>query len=353
MEQTTQTTIRQARWQHFRAQWAIFRQSRIATAGLLLIILFALMPIAHVGLRATVWRNQKFSPIAGFEHDTQPHPTPPSWIPPAWISPNNIHRFDINRPSFEHILGTDSLGRDVLSVLMASSVNSFIVGITAAVVTAVIGLTLAATAAYYRGWVDNFLSRIADAFLLLPAPIFMIAIGSFLRSNSTTLIEMVYGYFTGGSFGDIAQAILLPFEFGVIYGVIAGAGGAAIVLRAHGLKVMALSFIEASRTAGARPRHIIWQHLIPHMMPLAAVYMMATVTGAVVADGFLAFMGFNPSLLNWGTMIYYVFAYRFLDVNVPWNALVFPGLTISLFAAAFYMVSRGLHLVVEPRLREH
>lgn len=335
-----------------RAGWRIFVQNRIAVAGLLLLILFGLFPLIYLGLRATVWeRAAIYDPIYGFDAQSAPHPAPPSWIPAEWLSPDNMHRFDQNRPSWVHPLGTDTLGRDILSNLLASTVTSFVVGVTAAVVTAAIGITFAALSAYYRGLVDGFLTHISDAFLLLPPPIFMLAVGVYLQSERTVFTEIVYRNITGNGLSDTLKLILEPLEFGVIYGIIAGAGGAAIVLRSHGLKVRAMSFVEASFVSGAGARHIIQRHLIPHMIPLAGVYMLVAVTGAVVSYSFLAFFGLNPNPLNWGTMIYNAFAYGSIGGNEPWFALALPAIAISLFAGSFYMVSRGIHQVVEPRLR--
>lgn len=226
------------------------------------------------------------------------------------------------------------------------------VGLSAAFTTAIIGLLLAAYASYYRGWVDLIIGHISDAFLLLPAPIFMIAIGSFLRSQSTSLTEILYASITGNDLASATVLITRPLEFGLIYGIIAGAGGASLVLRSYGLKVMSFSFIEAARVAGASAHNIIWGHLIPSMSPIAAVYMLVTVTGAIVADGFLAFLGLNPDPLNWGTMVYNAIRYRIINNTIPWTAIVAPALTISLFSAAFYMISRGLQDIVEPRLRK-
>lgn len=335
-----------------RAGWRVFVQNRIAVAGLLLIIMFGLFPLVHQGLRATVWeRAAIYDPIYGFDGQLAPHPAPPSWIPTEWLPLESMHRFDQNRPSWAHPLGTDTLGRDVLSNLLASTVTSFVVGVTAALVTAMIGITFAALSAYYRGLVDGFLTHISDAFLLLPPPIFMLAVGVYLQTERTVFTEIVYRSITGNGLSDNVKLILEPMEFGIIYGIIAGAGGAAIVLRSHGLKVRAMSFVEASFVSGAGARHIIRKHLIPHMVPLAGVYMLVAVTGAVVSYSFLAFFGLNPNPLNWGTMIYNAFAYGGIGTSTPWFALTPPAIAISLFAGSFYMVSRGVHQVVEPRLR--
>ncbi len=340
------------KWKRLKEAWQVFAESKISVIGLIILLIFATFPFVQAALRATVWEDRMYDPVFGFDQKSMPHPAPPSWIPPDWLAEDDPHRFDQNRPSFAHILGTDTLGRDVLSVLLASTMPTFVVGITAALVTAVVGLSIAAVSAYHRGWVDGLLTHISDAFMMMPAPIFMIAVGIYVQTQRTSFTQMIYVALTGNSFtSDNLELFLQPFEFGLIYGLIAGLGGAAIVLRSHGLTVMRASFIEASRVAGAGANHIVFRHLVPHMLPLAAIYMLVVVTGAVVANGFLAFFGLNPSPLNWGTMIYNAFTYSILNYVTPWAALMAPAITISLFAAAFYMISRGLHQVVEPRLR--
>jgi hypothetical protein len=80
--------------------------------------------------------------------------------------------------------------------------------------------------------------------------------------------------------------------------------------------------------------------------------MLVVVTGAIVADAFLSFFGINPNPLNWGTMIYEARQYLVVNAEIPWHAMMAPAVAISLFAAAFFMISRGIHEVIEPRLRE-
>ena len=139
---------------------------------------------------------------------------------------------------------------------------------------------------------------------------------------------------------------------GIIYGTITGLGGAAIVARAQALQIVTRPFIDAGRVAGGSNLHIIAKHVLPHLLPLAALQMMLSVTGAVVADGFIAFFGFKRNYLNWGTMIYSSFIYsNTLGVDTEWHVLIPAALALSLFAAAFYFVSRGLHEVADPRLQ--
>lgn len=332
--------------------WQVFSRNRIALLGIGLILVFATFPFIHSALRATLWQSKVYDPVFGFDPKSVPHPAPPSWIPPDWLAEDDVHRLDQNRPSFAHLLGTDTLGRDVLSTLLASTAPTFIVGLTAAFVTAVIGIIVAAYSAFHRGWVDGAFTHISDAFMLMPAPIFLVAVGIYLQTRQATLTEIAYQAITGQPFNNNDLDIFLqPLEFGLVYGLIAGLGGAAIVLRSHGLKVMNMPYIEASQVAGSNGRRIIRHHLIPHMIPLAAIYTLVIVTGAVVANGFLSFFGLNPNPLNWGTMIYNAFTYSALNFIIPWAALLAPAGAISLFAAAFYMVSGGLSQVVDPHLR--
>jgi peptide/nickel transport system permease protein len=295
----------QAGWRRFKISWDVFAQNKLALFGLALIVLFGLMAASHPILRKTVWKQGIYDPITGYDM---------AILHPA-------------RPSPQHLLGTDSLGRDVLSMLLAAAQPAFVVGIAAALTTALLGTTIGVVAAYFGGIVDSVLMHLADAFLLLPAPLLMVIVGMRFR--------------------DIG-----PAPLGLIYGLIAGAGGAAIVMRSQALQVVIKPFIEAARMAGGGRWHIMLVHVVPHMLPLAALYMMLAVTGAVVADAFIAFFGFSRSYLNWGSIIYSSFTYSsVLDTGVEWHVLIPPSVALSLFAAAFYLVARGLHQVADPRLR--
>jgi peptide/nickel transport system permease protein len=299
-----QRQVRQS-WLQSRKSWRLFGQNRMAVAGVLLIVLFGLMSIAHPILRKTVWKKGIYDPVTGYDMKVM-HPAPPS-------------------PG--HLLGTDTLGRDVFSMLLYATTPTFIVGIAAALSTATIGTVMGVVAAYFRGGIDTILSHISDAVLLVPAPLFMVMIGMRFR--------------------DIEPATL-----GLIYGVIAGGGGAAIVMRSHALTITNRPFIDAARIAGGEGWHIIRKHILPHMLPLAALYMMLAVTGAVVADAFVSFWGFSRGYMNWGNIIYSSFIYSStLASGVEWHVLIPPSISLSLFAAAFYLVSRGLHELNDPRLQ--
>ena len=295
-------------WRRFREDWRAFSESRLALLGLALIAVFGLMAIAHPILMGTVWPSGIYDPVTGFDLNVFPHPS---------------------LPVRGHILGTDSLGRDVLSMLLAATGPTFVLGITAALTTAVVGTVLSVIAAYFRGPADVAITNLADVFLLFPAPIIMVIIGARFRD-------------------------LGPVPLGLIYGFVTGAGATVLVLRAHALQVVSKPFMEAAHAAGGGAIHQITKHLLPAMLPLAALQMMIAVVGAVVADGFISFFGLTRTTSNWGTVIYDGFVYAGISNSQGglWHMLLPAALCFSLFALGFYLVSRGLHLVASPALRD-
>lgn len=292
-------------WRRLKGGWDAFSQNRLAFLGLVLIGVYAVMAVAHPILIETVWPSGIYDPVTGFDGRMM-HPS---------------------TPSMRHLLGTDALGRDVLSRLLAATTPTFILGLTAAIVTAIVGALMGAISAYYGGRTDAVLTHVSDTFLLLPAPIFMIIVGVAFKD---------YG----------------PVRLGAMYGVIAGLGGAAVVLRSYALTVMAKPYIQASRLAGGGSGHIILRHLIPPLIPLTSMMMMLSVVGAVVADAFVSFFGMTRHYLNWGTMIYTSQTYTTaLGSGIEWHVLIPPSVALSFFAAAFYLIARGLHEVADPQLR--
>ena len=230
---------------------------------MILIVVFGILAVAHPVLMTTVWSKGVYHPKVGYDMMIM-HPSP---------------------PSSKHLLGTDAMGRDVLSRLLAATMPEFLLGLTAAVTAAVVGTAVGMVSAYYyRGVVDTVFMHLSDAFLLMPAPLVMVIV-------SVRFVSAIG-----------------PVEFGLIYGVLAGVSSAAIVMRSHALTVMTKPFIDACRVAGGGAVHIILRHLLPHMLPMAALYMMLTVTGAIVADGFVSFFGLGRIHLNWGSMMFQSFS---------------------------------------------
>lgn len=271
----------------FKMGWSTFKQDRLAVLGLVLIAIFALMSISHPILMNTIWERRLFDPYTGFDNALIPHPAPP----------DNVH-----------LLGTDSLGRDVLSMLLAATTPTFLLGFTAAITTAVVALFLSIPAAYFRGKVDLILTNLMDAMILLPAPILTIILGARFRDMSAV-------------------------SLGLIFGLVTGAGSAAIVMRTAALKVAARPFMEAAQISGGGAWHIMTKHFLPNMLPLAALQMMISVSSSVIAYGFVSFFGLQRIDLNWGTLIYDGFLYGMIGGSgTQWHVLIPAALAFSLFA---------------------
>jgi len=292
-----------------RENWRIFSENRLAVLGLVLILIFIGMAFLHPLLMNTVWIKRVYDPLVGFDPLVYPNPSPPTQ---------------------GHLLGTDALGRDIFSMLLAATSNTLAVALSSALTAAVTGTLIGAISAYFRKTkLATLLGYLSDTLLVLPAPILMIIIGTRFHDEITALM------------------------FGFLFGIIAGCSYVAIVMRSQALVIMTKPFIEASWVAGAGHRRIIFSHLVPHLLPLAAVQMMLVVVSAVISYGFIAFIGDTMPTMNWGAMIYQALRFS-LDMlgKLPWLQLAAPAIALSLFAAAFYMVSRGLHDIAEPRLRK-
>ena len=289
----------------FRAGWLIFMESRVGALSLLTIVVFALMAASHPILMATIWDEATYHPVTGYAFDQFEQPAPPSW---------------------SHPLGTDPLGRDVLSQLLYSTRSEFILGITAAMVTVGIATVVGAAAAHYGGILDAFFMRLADLIIALPAISLLIVLSALFDLNL--------------------------FYLALIIGVLGGFGGTAIILKSQALTIRVKPFIEAARVAGGGDIHIMFRHIIPHLLPLSLLYMMFTVTSAIFAEAVLSFLGLLDLRMSWGIMIHTANTGGYLLSGTKYWWLIVPaGASITFLCSAFYLAGRALDEVVNPRLR--
>jgi peptide/nickel transport system permease protein len=147
-------------WKSLRSNWALFRENPIGLVGLVIIIFFGILAFLQPILIRTVWEPRVYDPIVGYDFEVPSHPSSPTWVPqpdnPNWSF------------SLRHILGTDPLGRDILSQLMYSTQSEFLLGVGAALVTVIIATTVGAVSAYYGGVIDILFMRLADLMMMLP-----------------------------------------------------------------------------------------------------------------------------------------------------------------------------------------
>lgn len=314
----------------------IFFRNPLAVVGLGIIVLFALMVVIHPLLMNTLWAGESliYDPVFGNDApivelvvvEEVTDPTREIELIEARIRDITSNLGDVKEfriqpapPSGIHWFGTDVFGRDVFSMVLYGAWPSFIVGLSAAFVAAIVAVVMSVASATFGRRTDRALSRVSDVLLLIPAPLAMIILA-------------------GGSTGDF----LTPLNFGVTYGLLAGASTAAIVLRSHALSTAQRPFIDAARVSGARGWYLARKHLIPHMIPLAAVTMVSAVVGAVVAHGFASWLAYSDELSNWGAMMFTAIGFASLQGTLAWNVLIAGAAAISLFCAGFYLVSLGL-----------
>ncbi len=288
-----------------RENWDLFVGTRIGIIGLAVIGLYALLAAAHPILMNTVWEPRIYDPVVGYAFDETRQPAP---------------------PSLKHPLGTDPLGRDILSQLMFSARSEFLLGLLAATVTVVIGTTVGAVAAYFRGPVDALLMRLADIMIMMPAISVLIVLSALIGVEH--------------------------FELALLIGILSGFGGTGVVLKSQALSVVVKPYVQAARIAGGGPFHIILVHVVPNLLPLSFLYMMFTVTSAIFSEAVLSFLGLLDVRMSWGLMIHTTESAGYLlQVGEYWW-LIFPAsLSITLLCSSFYLVGRSLDEVVNPRLR--
>jgi peptide/nickel transport system permease protein len=253
----------------------------------------------------TVWDPRIYDPVVGYSFD--------EFVQPA-------------SPSIRHLLGTDPLGRDILSQLMFSARAEFSLGLIAALVTVIVGTLIGAVSAYFGGLVDALLMRLADIIVMMPAVSLLIVLGVLFDLNM--------------------------YSLAIVIGAIAGLGATAIVLKSQALSLKVKPYIEAARVAGGNHFHIILVHIIPNLLPLAFLYMMFTVTAAVFSEAVLSFFGILNIRMSWGIMIHTAQTAGYLLSGTSYWWLLMPaGLSITLLCGSFYLVGRTLDELINPRLR--
>ena len=288
-----------------KTNWAMFAENPIGLIGLGFIIFFGLFALAHPILINTVWNPAIYDPVNGYDIEIAYHPSP---------------------PSARHLLGTDPLGRDVLSQLMYSTRYEFALGMISAIVTVIIATTIGAVSAYYGGIIDTLLMRFVDLVIMVPFIPILIVLSALI---SVGMIELA-----------------------LVIGVLSGFGGTTIVIKSQALTVKVKPYIEAARIAGGGDFHIIFKHMIPNLLPISLLYMMFVVTSAIFSEAVLSFFGLTEIPMSWGLMINITQTFGYLLRFDTWFLLIPASLAITILCAAFYLVGRALDEVVNPRLRQ-
>jgi ABC-type dipeptide/oligopeptide/nickel transport system permease subunit len=225
-------------------------------------------------------------------------------------------------PSFAHLLGTDELGRDILSRILFGARVSLRVGILSVGIAVLGGVFLGLIAGYCGGWADSLISRALDALLAFPALILALAITAVL----------------GPGLNHATVAI------GVI-----GIPACARLTRGQVLSIKEREFVEAARAIGCSNTRIIVRHILPNVAAPLIVQASVGMAFSMLAEASLSFLGLGvqPPTPSWGAMIHT--GMRFLEV-APWIGLV-PAATIFLAVLGFNFLGDGIRDALDPRVK--
>ena len=220
-------------------------------------------------------------------------------------------------------LGTTSSGRDVLSQLIYGTRAALAVGLTAALAVVAIGTLLGLFSGYLGGWVDRVVTWFADVVLGLPFLPTMLVLAALIRPGKEIVIFTV-------------AALLWP--------------NTARVIRAQVLSLRERAWVEAARVTGCSTARIMFVHVLPQVLPLAALYGSVAIGWAILAEASASFLGFgDPETISWGVMLQEAYANQALSRGA-WNWFVPPGAAIMAMVLAGFMVSRGSEKLLFPKL---
>lgn len=270
--------------------WRQFLKNRPAVFGLaLLALIVALVLYGH------------------FLHDADPYDI--VWMP---LSP----------PGQEGIwLGTDFLGRDIMTGLLKGGGPTLLVGLSAALITVVIGILMGALAGFFGGWVDDLLMRLTEFFQVLPALLFAMVLVTLFSPSLWTI----------------------AFAIGIV-----SWPQTARLTRAEFLRIRELEYVTAARSIGAGNGRIIARVILPNALPPLIVSATLTIGVAILFEAGLSFLGLgDPNTMSWGLMIGQNRNY-ILDA---WWPVTLPGLAIFFTVFAVSLVGDGLNDAFNPKLR--
>ena len=277
------------------SMWAItirrFRKNRLAVIGLLTIIILSLLAL--------------FAPII------------------APYDPAEIDLFRVQEPpSRDHLLGTDELGRDVLTRILYGSRVTLVVGVCAMFISIIAGSVFGSIAGFYGGKIDNVIMRIVDIFLSFPTLFLLIILAAYIEVTILGMILII----GGTSWMSVARLV-----------------------RGEFLSLKEKEFVEGARALGAKDIKIIARHILPNTMAPLIVAATLGVAYAIIYESSLSFLGvgIKAPAATWGNMLTNAQQDIF---QAPWLA-VWPGLMISITVLAINFVGDGLRDALDPKLK--
>ena len=220
--------------------------------GYLFLILLISLSVLHTYLLTSeIWPQSIYDPIVGFDVDIFPHPTP---------------------PSSNHILGTDPLGRDVMSMLMAGSRPLIQLSLFSFFIGLFVSMFVGTFVPFLFKRLDLFMKEVSSGVILMPPPLVLLILGT----------------------GDFVDN-LSPSTVGLIYGILSGLGVSFLVIRSKVLEIENAEYIKASKLIGGSKTYIATRHVLPIIVPYAVSLMLTSTTYGIIAYGFASLKAMHRS----------------------------------------------------------
>jgi len=244
-----------------------------------------------------------------------------------WFSPYDPGQIDLKNvlmpPSMDHWLGTDQLGRDVLSRMIWGARISLKVGFVATGVSIIIGTLLGAAAGYYGGWIDAVIMRFVDIMLCFPTFFLILAVIAFLEPSIWNIM--------------------------IIIGL-TGWMGVTRLVRADFISLRERDFVQAARVIGAGDLRIIFVHILPNAMASILVAATLGIAGAILTESALSFLGIGvqPPTPSWGNIL----TAGKDNIDIAWWLSLYPGLAILITVVGYNLLGEGIRDSLDPRLKK-
>ena len=242
-----------------------------------------------------------------------------SWIAP--YDPNKTNFLMLRKaPSAMHWLGTDEIGRDILSRLIHGGIASLYAGVVSVFIALFVGMPIGLVAGWFGGWLDAIISRATDALLAVPFLILAIALAAALGPSLTNAMIAI----------GLSQVPIF-----------------VRLTRGQVLAVKTEDFVEGARAVGVPNRLILLRHITPNIFAPLVVQATLTVATAIIAEASLSFLGLGqqPPAPSWGSMLNT--AKNYMD-SAPWMSIS-PGIAIVLVVLGFNLLGDGLRDALDPR----
>jgi peptide/nickel transport system permease protein len=245
-----------------------------------------------------------------------------------WLAPYHYMYQDLDAvlqpPSSQFLLGTDNLGRDLLSRILYGARISMIVGLAVPAISTFMHLIIGGASGYFGGKIDLVIQRVVDTVMCFPGLVIMLTVVAIIGPG---LIQLV-----------------------LLLGILGGLGGGNRVTRSLVIGIKQNVYVEAARSIGASDGHTMIKHILPNIMPMVIVSFSMAMGGAILAESTLSFLGFGipPPFPSWGGMLSGN-ARRYM-MTAPWMA-IWPGLCLAVVVYGMNMLGDGLRDILDPRLR--